>query len=59
MSAYGPLADLSVVLAYRANPAREVFYKPTRYRPVFSRIFARACKTSRSALLRYANEKTK
>jgi len=37
---------LLVVLTYRAVFAAEVFYKPTPYRPVFSRIFLRACKTA-------------
>src|SRR5262249_38861351 len=38
---------LLVVLTYRAVFTTEVFYNPTPYRPVFSRIFLRACKTSR------------
>jgi hypothetical protein len=40
-----PECPLLVVLTYRADPACEVIYKPTPYRPVFSRIFLRACKT--------------
>jgi hypothetical protein len=43
---YGSKADIPVVQAYRADFTREVFYKPTPYRPVLSRIFLRACKTS-------------
>jgi hypothetical protein len=41
-----PIADIVVVSTYRADPASEVFYKPTPYWPVCSRIFLRACKTA-------------
>jgi len=42
-------------LTYRADFITDVFYKPTPYRPVLYRIFLRACKTSRGALLRYVS----
>jgi hypothetical protein len=43
---FAPKADIPVVQAYRADLAGEVFYKPTPYWPVSSRIFLRACKTA-------------
>ena len=45
-----PIADIAVVSTYRADPASEVFYKPTPYWPVCSRIFLRACKTFVAAI---------
>ena len=42
---FGPKADIRSVWTYRTDCASKVFYKQTPYRPVFSRIFLRACKT--------------
>ena len=41
-----PIADIPVVSPYRADFSSNVFYKPTPYWPVCSRIFLRACKTA-------------
>ena len=42
---FGSLADIPSVSIYRTDFSSNVFYKPTPYWPVCSRIFLRACKT--------------
>jgi hypothetical protein len=46
-----PKADIPVFRAYRTDRKAKVFYKATPYRPVFSRIFPRGCKTALPNLL--------